>query len=280
MTQTFYVAENVQDALLRKHEQDGNAQFLAGGTELNRKGTTLAPQELISLRKLGLDSIEKVKGGIRIGSCVTFQQLVESPLVPQWLKDAAMYCNSRTKREMATVGGNLALGRDDSYLMPVLLAAKARLLTAGLSEEGNYTEDDLPIREYHAFKDHFEGTLILGVLLNKPSRFVSSRRFARSAQSHAVVTIGFGSDRNEAGAPTDVRIYSAVKGSGIQRFADVENAIEGESYASPEDLQFAVSAVAQGVDDFFGSAAYKRYIAGVAVCDMYTKFLGTQGGSR
>jgi CO/xanthine dehydrogenase FAD-binding subunit len=38
---------------------------------------------------------------------------------------------------MATIGGNIALGRDDSYLMPALLAAKVRLLTAGLTEEGS-----------------------------------------------------------------------------------------------------------------------------------------------
>lgn len=280
MIKSFYVAKDAGDALRRKRDLDGRGMFLAGGTEINRLGSSLLAEKVISIRHIGCDKIEEADGVIRIGSCVTFQRLIDSPLVPCWLKDAAKYCNSRTKRNMATIGGNLAIGRDDSYLMPALLAAKARLLTAGLTEEGVYTEDELPIREYHAFQDHFSGTLILAVVLNKPDRFVATRRFSRTAQSHAAVTVGFGSSRNEAGNPSDVRIYAAVKGSGIQRFADIENSIEGDAYNSPEDVQFAVSAITKAVDDLAGSAAYKRYLAGVAVSDLYRLFLDSTGGAK
>lgn len=280
MTKSFYVAKDAADALRRKRELDGKGMFLAGGTELNRLGTPLNAEELISIRHIGCNRIEEVDDGIRIGSCVTFQELIDSPIVPCWLKESAKYCNSRTKRNMATIGGNLAIGRDDSYLMPALLAAKARLLTAGLTEEGRYTEDELPIREYHAFLDHFSGTLILGVVLNKPHRFVATKRFSRTAQSHASVTVGFGAERDEAGRPSDVRIVAAVKGSGIQRFADIENSIEGDAYNSPEDVQFAVSAITKAVDDLAGSTTYKRYLTGVAVSDLYRMFLDSTGGTK
>lgn len=280
MIQSFYVAKDAEDALRRKRELDGRGMFLAGGTEINRLGSSFSAEEAISIRHIGCDKIEEIDGSIRIGSCVTFQQLIDSPVIPGWLKEAAKYCNSRTKRNMATIGGNLAIGRDDSYLMPALSAAKARLLTAGLTEEGVYTEDELPIREYHAFLDHFSGTLILGIVLNKPGRFVATKRFSRTAQSHAAVTVGFGASKDETGNPVDVRIFAAVKGSGIQRFADIENAIEGDAYNSPEDVQFAVSAMTKAADDISGSATYKRYLTGVAVSDLYRLFLDSTGGAK
>lgn len=280
MIQSFYIAKDAEDAIRRKRELDGRGVFLAGGTEINRLGSSVDSDEVISIRKIGCDRIDNQSETIRIGCCVTFQQLVESPLLPAWLRDASKYCDSRTKRNMATIGGNIALGRDDSYLMPALLAAKVRLLTAGLTEEGVYTEDELPIREYHAFKDHFAGTLILAILIDKHERFVMTRRFSRTAQSHASVTVGFGADRDEAGNPANVRIFAAVKGSGIQRYADIENAIEGDAYNSPEDVQFAVSSMTKAVDDLSGSATYKRYLAGVAVSDIYRMFLSGTGGAK
>lgn len=280
MIKSFYVAKDAKDALRRKRELDGRGMFLAGGTEINRLGSSFLAEKVISIRHIGCERIEEVDGAIRIGSCVTFQRLIDSPIVPCWLKDAARYCNSRTKRNMATIGGNLAIGRDDSYLMPALLAAKARLLTAGLTEEGVYTEDELPIREYHAFQDHFSGTLILAIVLNKPGRFVATKRFSRTAQSHAAVTVGFGAGRDDAGNPSDVRIFAAVKGSGVQRYTDIENSIEGDAYNSPDDVQFAVSSMTKAEDDLSGSAAYKRYIAGVAVSDLYRLFMDSTGGAK
>ena len=53
------------------------------------------------------------------------QQLVESDLIPAFIKEAAKFCASFAKRNAATVGGNLALRRDDSYLAAAFCAATA-----------------------------------------------------------------------------------------------------------------------------------------------------------
>lgn len=50
---------------------------------------------------------------------------------------------------------------DHSYLAPALLASRCRLLTANLTEKGVYSEDNIPIREYHAYHKQFAGTLLL-----------------------------------------------------------------------------------------------------------------------
>lgn len=272
MKKDYLIATDVKDALSKMKDNPSYA-FLAGGTEINRLDSSIQCEGVISLSKLGLDKIEKVNGEVKIGGCVTFQQLIDSPLVPDYLKKAAHFCASRTRRNMATVSGNLALGRDDSYLMPTLLASKSRLLTYGLSSEGVYSNDNIPIREYHAYHSQFSSTLLVGVLLPDEDRFVDSSRFSKTAQAHAAVTVSFGAAVND-GKFADVRIFAAVKGTGILRFSDIENGIENESYADAADVQFAVSSACNAVDDQFGSAAYKRYVTGIAVAQAYRRAKG------
>ena len=67
----------------------------------------------------------------RIGAAVTFQALVDSPLVPHVLKAAARLTASRTLRNMVTVGGELGLRPEDSALIPVLVALGAEVHLAG-----------------------------------------------------------------------------------------------------------------------------------------------------
>ena len=110
------------------------AAFLAGGTEVNRLGSDAAAkaETLISLKRCaGMDRIETDGENVRIGAMCTFQQLIESDKIPAYLKEAAYFMASRTKRNMATIGGNIAALRDDSYLIPVLSAAGAVLELAG-----------------------------------------------------------------------------------------------------------------------------------------------------
>ena len=181
---------------------------------------------------------------------------------------------------MATIGGNIALQRDDSYLMSTLVAAKARLILADITLAGEYTEENIPIREYHVFGEHFVDSLVLRVLLNKPTRFVSSLRFARTVQSPAAVTVSFGADMS-SGEPHDVRICAAVKGTGVIRFPELEDGVGSGSYQNPDDIGVAVSSTTVFFDDITGSASYKRYILGIALVELYRMCLETskKGGS-
>jgi len=191
MIQEFLIATDTEDALRLKRNKVKSVWY-AGGTEINRLNSTVDANCAISLAKLGLDTITDEGSFLRIGSMVTLQQLVASPLVPRWLKEAALTCGSFTRRNMATIGGNLALMSDHSYLAPALLASRCRLLTANLTEGGAYSEDNIPIREYHTYHHQFSGTLLLAVSLSKDLRFVGSRRYATSVQNRSAVHVGFG----------------------------------------------------------------------------------------
>ncbi len=259
--------KDVKEALLKKREYPEYA-FYAGGTEINRLNSNLKYEGAISLEGLGLDKIEVTKEGVKIGSCVTLQSLIESKDIPEYLKEAARFCASRTLRNSATIGGNLAFGSDDSYLMPTLLAAKARLMTSGLTSDGVFTEDNLPIREYHSNHDSFSSTLLVGVILPREERVVLSKRFAKTSHAHSAVCVAFGAKVSNKKL-SEVRIFAAIKSTGVVRFSDVENAIENDAYSSSADVEFAIANEIKAKDDLTASASYKRYITSVAVAQMF-----------
>lgn len=280
MITNYKIAKDVKDALTLKSESP-SAAFYAGGTEINRLNSAVKVTDVISLEGLGLDKIEDTKEGVKIGACVTFESLINSPLIPEYLKQSALYCASLTHRTMATIGGNLALGADDSYLMPTLLAAKARLLTYGLSEKGVLTEDNVPIREYHSYHKEFGSTLLVGIILPKEDRVVLSKRFSNTAHSSSCVTVAFGA-RIVENKLSEVRIFAAIKSTGIQRYKDVENSIENDSFASVEDVEFAVTTKTRevAVDDITASSQYKSYITGQAVASMYEETKKSMSGKE
>lgn len=277
MIQEFLIAKDTEDAL-KLRRNNPKSVFYAGGTEINRLNSSIEAKTGISLANLGLASISDEGKSIRIGSMVTFQRLVDSALVPQWLKDAALYCGSFTKRNMATIGGNLALCSDHSYLAPALLASRARVLTANITEELSYNEDNIPIREYHAYHTQFSGTLLLGLLISKDSRFVGSLRYANTVQSQAAVTVGFGATKNGEGVIDHVRAFAAVKGIGLQRLSNVENAIENGELTTKQDVQLAVGHAIEAKDDCTGSSSYKRYIASEGIAQLFSNFIS--GGAK
>ena len=272
MIQEFLIATDTEDALRLKRNKAKSAWY-AGGTEINRLNSSVDAKTAISLAKLDLNTITEEASTIRIGSMVTLQQLITSEIVPQWLKDAALTCGSFTRRNMATIGGNLSLMSDHSYLCTALLASRCRLLTANLTEGGAYSEDNVPIREYHTYHQQFSGTLLLAVSLSKDDRFVASKRYATSVQSRSAVNVGFGATLNSEQVIDHVRVFAAVHGSGVQRLSDVENAIENGELTTRSDVQLAVQHAVKAIDDSIGSAEYKRYIASEGIGRLFADFL-------
>ncbi len=108
--------------------KDAGSVFLAGGTEINRLGSTITAGHLISIKRVEeLKEIKESVGLVSIGAGCTFSEVLASDLVPAYMKEACRFMASQTKRNMATIGGCAALLRSDSYIIPTLMAAKAKL---------------------------------------------------------------------------------------------------------------------------------------------------------
>ena len=197
------------------------ATYLQGGTEVLRLGSSFENDSIIDLNAFISRDVKKVGDKLVIGAGATFQSLIENDLVPAWLKDALRGMASYQLRSMATIGGNIALKRDDSFLIPALVAAGAELKAHSVENK----EHTVAISEY------IKGSckcILLEVIIPLDAE-VKCRRISLSSHMHAVLTAAVG---------TNGECY-AIKGTGIVR--DLEN------------IEFT--------QDFYGSPEYKKYIA-------------------
>ena len=263
MATKLLMAKSPEEAALSKTE---SAAFVAGGTEVNRLGSDIAEKsdKLISLKKCsGLSGIETDAGYVTIGSMCTFQDLVESDKIPEWLKEAALFMASRTKRNMATIGGNIAAKRSDSYMIPALSAAGAVLELLG----SDMKTVRIGMEEY--LDGAYDGKLITSVTVPKDIRLMS-KRYANTAQSHAVLTMSAALDED------GVYLNGAVKNVGLLHFCDLEKAFNEDPDIS-EDKIIEMVRTCTGLhtaDDMFGSDAYKRYLIAVTAFGLFSKLKG------
>lgn len=193
-----------------------------------RLGSSLAGCEaVIDINGLPLSGIREEDGRIVIGALTTLEEIRNSLLVPEFIRQSAYADASLQLRNAATIGGNFALRRNDGYMVPAILASEAVLsimCSKGLKEKS--------AAEYFGKKECRALVLSFSIDKDRTGRY---ERIARSSHSHAAVT---------AAKSNGVYAY-AVSGSGI--------AFGGED--SWKDIQY--------VDDLTGSADYKRYLASV-----------------
>lgn len=206
-----------------------NSAYLAGGTEVLRLGSSVeSSAELIDINNLGFNDIYAKDGKLYIGSGVTFQDLKDSPIVPDFIRESAGFCTSFQRRNAATIGGNIATKRSDSYLLPSLLSANATLLIE--CEKG---EVEKTLLEYIGKSDC---KAVIKYIIIPEGRKGWARRISRSSSSHSTLIASHSED-----------LYSlSVSGSKVA---------VGTSPDIYKDILY--------VDDLEGSADYKRYLSSV-----------------
>ncbi|MBE6928315.1 MAG: hypothetical protein E7467_07515 [Ruminococcaceae bacterium] len=213
------------EAVQIRYASPETTAYLAGGTDDLRLGGAAEGKELIDINALGFDTIEEKNGKIYIGARVTLQQLVESDLVPGFIKEAAKFCASFARRNSATIGGNIALRRDDSYLAAALCVSEAKLIA--LSAKGEKEEN---------VYDYLKGACkcLLEYIVIDKNREGWVKRFGNTVSSHATLI-----------AAQSNGVYAlSVKGSDL---------ICGNTPELHETMEFC--------DDLAGSAEYKKYLA-------------------
>lgn len=132
----YHRPTNLDEALSLLTET--NRVVLAGGTVIN---ADRAPSDLevVDLQSLGLDGIVADGARLRLGAMTTLASVMDSDLVPAWLRTIARSAEPSTLRTLATVGGAIATGSSESVFVAALLVADARVELAGA--------DDRPLAE-------------------------------------------------------------------------------------------------------------------------------------
>lgn len=215
----------VHEAVELRHRFEDSA-YLAGGTEILRLNGKNA-EDIIDISSLVSDRIEERDGKLYIGALVTLESLLKADSVPAFLREAAAFCFSFEKRNSATVGGNLAARRSDSYLVAAFASAEAEVVLE--CEKGEKVKS---LKEYLS-KDC--RALIKYIVVDK-NRTGFVKRFGRTQSSHATLI-----------AASSCGVYALSSSSSplaVGTTPDIYKEIEFKS-------------------DLEGSAEYKRYLASI-----------------
>ena len=264
MAEKLIIAKSVEEAVAAKTTDN---VYIAGGTEAMRLGTSVVADSFVSLRRIPVMHEVRVSDTtISIGAACTFQELLDSSSVPAYLKEALLFMASRTRRNMATIGGNIAVCRDDSFLVPTLLAAGAKL---NLVEESGETRT-LGLEEYIAGRKQYKGALILSILV--PIRAaVKTVRSANTAQSHARLTAALGLNEGKYYA------VAAIKNYGLVKFGTLMAKLSEGSDLSEDEIVERLKndpKIALEDDRLYGGAAYRKYLLGITFAQMYEELKG------
>jgi carbon-monoxide dehydrogenase medium subunit len=137
----YHTPSTVREAIAIAGKHNGDAKFIAGGTDLllAMKKREIMPAHLVSLNGIGelryLTVLANGKpseeaGGLKIGALTTLAQLLASDAVkkdyaPLW--DAVDVMASAQIRSLATIGGNLCSAVPSADTAPPLLAMDASI---------------------------------------------------------------------------------------------------------------------------------------------------------
>lgn len=222
---TVHHPKNLNEAVLLRHDLE-NSAYLAGGTELLRLGAKPV-DNIVDINNLVSDKIEERDGKLYIGARTTLETLYESKNVPAFIREAASFCFSFEKRNSATVGGNIASKRCDSYLLAAFAVSDAVVVL-----ECKHGEREKSLAEYLS-KDC--KALIKYIVIDK-NRNGFIKRFGRTASAHATL----------------IAAYS----DGIYALSVSSSPIAiGNSKDIYKEIDFK--------SDLEGSAEYKKYLASI-----------------
>ena len=215
------------DAVMLRKANADTSVYLAGGTDDLRLGGAAVGKDLIDINGLDekYDTITVRDGKVWIGARCTLQQVLECELVPAFIREAAGFCSSFVRRNSATIGGNVALRREDSYMAAALTAAVAVL--DSITPHG---EEMKPIGEY--LQGHCK-RFIRYIVVDK-DRTGWVKRFGNTSAGHATLI--------------------AAESNGIYALS-----VSGTpfTYGNTADLAKNMTFT----DDVTGSADYKKYLA-------------------
>lgn len=271
----FHNPTSLDDALAMLQRYGPDARLMAGGTALvlQLKQRFAQPAHIIGLRPLpptaGLSEITETPDGLRIGALSTLRRLQDHPLlrarVPL-LAQAAARVATRRIRSMATIGGALANGDPNQDLPPALIALDA---SVELTSPNGIRA--IPVESL--FLDYYEtaiapGEILTAVLIPTPpagARAAYLKFLPRTADDYATVSAAAVIIPGPGNVCRDVRIVLGAAGPIPIRARAAENLLRGQQL-TPDAIRAAAGTVPDIVDpldDFRGSANYKREMAAV-----------------
>lgn len=281
----FHTPTTLDEALTLLEEHGDDARLFAGGTALVvlMKQSLLVTDHLVSMQRVpGMDGIRLETDGLHIGALTHHRDVEVSPLVREHaplLAEVYGHVATVRIRNAATVGGGLAHA-DPSQDPPAALIA----LDASVRLTSRRGERTLPVTEL--FLDYYETAIAPGEAITEvivpiqpaAARATYVKFLPRTEDDYATVAVA-ALARVEDGQCRAARVALIAAGPTPVHATAVERELVGHA-VTPEAVRRAAEAVTEQVDpldDFRGSAAYKRDMAVVFTRRALERVLGLAG---
>ncbi len=265
----FHAPATLDGALGLIEQYGDDARLMAGGTALVNlmKQSLVNAGHVVSLERIpGLDSIRAQPDGLHIGALVRHFDLERSPEVRSFapfLCDVYHRVATVKVRNMATVGGGLAHADPAQDPPPAYLTLGATVRLHSRNGDRNVSIDDL-------FTDYYEtairpGEILTEVIVPRPAAqatFAYLKFLPRTEDDYATVAVAVKAEL-AGGVCQNIRVALGAAGPTPIRARAVEQALEGKpvSAAAVREAAEAVADEVDPLDDFRGSAEYKRDMA-------------------
>lgn len=260
------------EELFKLQEQYPDARIMAGGTDLlvSLRHTSQDGRAIICLERIAeLSKIEELpEGGISIGACVSFVQIVTHPLLKQHyplLREASSTVGGPAIRNMASIGGNIATASPAADSLPplYLLDASVELLSQAGSRCMLIADFITGPRQTCLQPDEIIARIILPPLQEWTiQRFEKVGR--RKSLAIAVASMAAAVKLTDDNKVTKARFAWGSVGPTVMHCVAAETLLTGQLLT--EDLLREAAVLVQEavmpIDDIRASADYRRTVAG------------------
>ncbi|MBM3943116.1 MAG: xanthine dehydrogenase family protein subunit M [SAR202 cluster bacterium] len=285
----FHQPASLAEAFDLLNTYGDDARIMAGGTGLvlQMKQRLAQPGHVISLRRIpGLNNIEAAAdyhGAMRIGALCTHWQVETSSLVQRQtplLAQTYRHVATPRIRQMATVGGGLVHGDPNQDPPPSLIVLDASAVIASASGQRIVPVEKL-------FVDYFEtdlqpGEILTSVLAPRAPEGAGTaylKFLPRTADDYPTVSVAVVVTPGPRNVCRDVRIALGAVDVKPVRAAQAEDLLKGKplTKANIQACAAAVPDLVEPLDDYRGSADYKREMAAVFTRRAITQALASVG---
>lgn len=263
----YFEPQTLDEAVALLHRLDGQADVLAGGTDLlvEIKEHLRAPDYVVNIKKIpGLDYLRyDEQTGLRIGPVTTVRMVETSPLIQEkyaGLAEAARQLGSIQVRNRATVAGNLCRASPAADTAPPLIADGATVRLYGPQGERTVLLEQFFIGPGQTILAPNE--LLVEIAVPGPPPHTGKvyiKHGRRKAMELAVVGVAV-SLTLSGDTCADVRIALGAVAPTPLRVPQAERRLRGMVVNSAAIAAAAEAAreAARPISDVRGSAAYRR----------------------
>ncbi|MGJ7922175.1 FAD binding domain-containing protein [Neobacillus sp. LXY-4] len=268
---TAYRFDRLEQTLSQLNQED--CLIMAGGTDVmvlhkSRRGV---PPKIIK-PIVFIDHLSELKQVVQknkdlhIGSCCTYSELLENPLIPEPLKRAIKTIAAPATRNRGTLGGNICNASPAGDTLPLLYVYNTKLLLRSVDGDRVVAISDFiqGPRRVQRMPNEILVEIILPSVLEEGSRVVFEKVGNRNADAIAKVSfaglIQISNDRIE-----DIRFAFGAVGPTMVRSIDIEKKLIGKTIPLADaDIAMIVSdfdKIIKPIDDQRSTAVYRRTVA-------------------